>query len=363
MFYVTGGITNPLRMPSTYAYYEGGASGIGIATPRSQELVLNAIDAANTAGVNFQDYDHDNDGFIDGLVIIHAGLGAETGGFGIWSHKFHLPSTISRDGVQIYDYTMNPEEFPGAISPIGVICHEFGHTFGLPDLYDIDYQPETSEGLGNWSIMASGTYNFNGRRPAHFDAWCKARIGFLSLINVTANLDNAVLPAVEYSPVAYKLKNAASQHEYWVVENRRKKGFDLNIPGEGLLIYHVDTLAPANNIDVNRYYVALEQADGDLDLEFTLNNVGDAGDPFPGSTNNREFHDYTTPSDVTNFSAFVYPHIGVMDISNSDSVMYADLDISFSRNWSRSIMMTPWEIMTAISMAAKLSALISPPGT
>ena len=336
-FYVGGGITNWLRMDSSYAYHEGGASGIGSATARSQQLVLNAINKADAAGVNFQDYDNDDDGVIDGLVVIHAGHGAETGQFGIWSHKFHLAGSIGsvvRDNVILYDYTMNPEEFGSSLAPIGVICHEFGHTFGLPDLYDIDYDPPESEGLGRWSLMASGTYNLNGQRPASFDAWCKSQIGFLTLTNVTANMDSVAIPAVEYSPVAYKIQNGTSNPEYWIVENRQRMGFDFNLPGWGLLIYHVDPNAPTqngSNDDPDRYRVGLEQADGNRDLETTLGNTGDGGDPYPGSTNNREFHDLSIPSDVVYKNPSIYPHLGVWDISNSDSIMYADFDISFSR--------------------------------
>jgi M6 family metalloprotease-like protein len=331
-FYIIGQVTNWLRMPSTYAYYVFDTQTAGLPPlGRADILARDAVLAADVAGENFQNFDHDDDGVLDGLVIIHAGRGAETGGYGIWSHKFHLPSQLNIDGVEVFDYTMNPEEFPGAISPIGVICHEYGHTFGLPDLYDIDYSPPGSEGLGVWSLMAAGTYNLNGMRPAHFDAWCKSQIGFLNLINVTNNLDSVALPAVEFSPVAYRLNNAQSSPEYWIVENRQKMGFDLNLPGGGILIYHVDPAVGGSNNNPDRYHVALEQADGNFDLEYTLNNAGDAGDPYPGSSGNREFHDYTTPSDVANYSPFVYPHIGVLDISNSDSIMYADLEISHSR--------------------------------
>lgn len=333
-FYILGGITNWLLMPKTYVYYEGGESGIGSATPRSQELVLNAVDAANTAGVNFQDYDYDNNGVIDGLVIIHAGYGAEAGYFGIWSHKFHLASTVIRDGVSIYDYTMNPEEGFGGISPIGVICHEFGHFLGAVDLYDVVDTTGTSHGLGNWSLMATGNYNGSGRRPAHFDAWSKNRVGFMALTSVTANLNNVAFPEVEYNPIAYRLSNATSNPEYWIVENRQRVGFDLNLPWHGMLIYHVDPAAPTvngSNSDPDRYLVGLEQADGLFQLNYTLNNDGDVGDPYPGSSGSREFHDLTTPSDVVYYNSTVYPHIGVWEISDSDSLMHADLDVSWSR--------------------------------
>ncbi len=45
----------------------------------------------------------------------------------------------------------------------GVYVHEFGHAFGLPDLYDVDY---SSKGVGHWSLMSGGSWNGNlGRYP------------------------------------------------------------------------------------------------------------------------------------------------------------------------------------------------------
>ncbi len=332
-FYVRGGITNWKRMPNTYTYYEGGTSGIGTSTFKSQQMVLSAIDAVNDS-INFQDFDYNQDGAIDGLVIIHAGHGAEAGVFGIWSHKFHLANPVVRDGVTLYDYTMNPEEGFGGISPIGVICHEFGHFLGVPDLYDITDTTGTSHGLGNWSLMATGNYNGNAKKPAHFDAWCKDQIGFLTLTNVSANLNNVQFRPVEFTPTAYRLSNGVSSPEYWIVENRQRIGFDLNLPWPGMLIYHVDPAAPTvngSNSDPDRYLVGLEQADGLSQLNYALNNDGDVGDPYPGSSGNRAFHDLSVPSDEVHYSPGLFPHIGVWEIYNSDTIMFADLDISWSR--------------------------------
>jgi len=332
-FHVIGQVTSWLRMSQTYAYYVGTNNGLPPGG-NGDELARDAVLAANAGGIDFNNFDQDDDGVIDGLVVIHAGHGAETGYYGIWSHKFHLPSTLFPDGVQVYDYTMNPEEFFSSISPIGVICHEFGHFLGAPDLYDITDTTGTSHGLGNWSIMATGNYNGNSRVPAHFDPYCKNIIGFLSLVNVTSNLNNVQIPAVEFSPTAYRLSNITSSPEYWIVENRQRIGFDLNLPWHGMLIYHVDPNAPTvngSNADPDRYLVGLEQADGLFQLNYELNNDGDFGDPYPGSTNNREFHDLSLPSDEVYYAGGVYPHIGVWEISDSDSLMNADLDVSWSR--------------------------------
>jgi len=334
-FVVVGQVTDWLRMPNSYDTYEGGVSGLG---PSGRMLAHDAVIAAMNAGVIFSDFDKNGDGQLDGLVIIHAGLGAERGGFGIWSHKWELISPLLINGIIVNDYTMNPEEQPGSIAPIGVICHEFGHFLGLPDLYDVTDTENTSVGLGNWAVMAIGSFNGNSQSPAHFCAWSKHQAGFLSLIDVNLNLDSVAIPAIEFTPMAYRLVNSVSSPQYWVVENKQRMGFDVSLPAKGLLIYHIDPTAPTingSNSNPFQYRVGIEQADGKQDLEFTLNNAGDGGDPFPGSTVNREFHDKSIPNNALNVTD-IKPKIGVWDITDSDSVMYADFD----REWSRPYIVT-----------------------
>ena len=333
-FYMMGDVFGWYRMPKNYSVYVGGDGG----TAMSQTLANLAIDAAIADGANFQNYDHDNDQQCDGVLIVHAGPGGETvgGDIAIWSHKWNLPGAGRfEDGVRISGYTHNPEEFGGSgLSPIGVFVHEFGHMLGLPDLYDVNGTipsdgPQTSDGLGRWELMATGNYNNSSRKPAHMSAWCKNEIGFLNLTTVTGNLYNAEIPQVETEGVAYKLSNSiAPAAEYWIVENRQKVGFDVGLPGEGLCIYHVDNNATPQNADQFRYFVALEQADGKNELAEEL-NTGDEGDPFPGFEKNRNFHTLTTPNSLSNGGFMT--EIGVWNITDSDSLMYADLDITYSR--------------------------------
>ena len=64
------------------------------------------------------------------------------------------------DSTQIFAYLTIPED-----ARIGVCAHELGHLlFGFPDLYDTD---DTSEGIGNWCLMArrlAGTAAVTSRR-------------------------------------------------------------------------------------------------------------------------------------------------------------------------------------------------------
>ena len=61
-----------------------------------------------------------------------------------------------------------------------------------------------------------------------------------------------------------------------------------------MLIWHIDD-AQQTNTDENHYKVALMQADGKRDMEHNVNR-GDAGDPYPGSSNNRTFNATSNPS-------------------------------------------------------------------
>jgi M6 family metalloprotease-like protein len=97
--------------------------------------------------------------------------------------------------------------------------------------------------------------------------------------------------------------------EYWLVENRRRIGSDVNLNGEGLLVWHVDEEilhAPfLQNDGVGGAVrgLVLEEADGIGQLlmsPFGGGNTGDAGDPFPGTSGNTLFGSLTTPSSIDN---------------------------------------------------------------
>ncbi len=319
-----GQVTNWYRMPQTYAYYVNGQRGFGNYPRNAQHLTEDAVLAADP-DIDFSIYDNDGNGVVDGLFVVHAGAGYEdTGNLNfIHSHAWVTSYRMPVDGVEVYRYSMEPEETGGGqLVRIGVFCHEFGHVLGLPDLYDYDYD---SNGVGMWTIMAGGSWGGGGATPVHFDAWCKYDLGWISPTVVTDPLYNERIDAVEYEPDVYQLFSLGIySQEFFMVENRRREKFDVSIPGDGLLIYHVDESVPNNN-DQTHYKVAVEQADGELDLEH--NRGADNGDPWPGSTDNRTFDDFSTPSAWLYFNG--PSEVAVSDISLSDSSMYADLSVEY----------------------------------
>jgi hypothetical protein len=275
--------------------------------------------------VDFSQYDNNGDGYVDALFVVHAGPGYEdTGNLNfIHSHAWVTSYPMDIDGVIVYGYSMEPEETgSGGLVHIGVFCHEFGHVLGLPDLYDYDYD---SDGVGGWSVMAGGSWGGGGAIPVHFDAWCKVTLGWVVPTTLNENLTHEQIDAVEYNQDIYQLYSlGVFDPQYFLVENRRRQLFDVSLPGEGLLIYHIDEAQPDNN-DQTRYKVAVEQADGEFDLEHYRG--ADNGDPWPGVSDNRTFDDFSTPN------AWLYDYgpseVGVTDISDSDSVMFAELAIMY----------------------------------
>jgi hypothetical protein len=304
--------------------------------------------------------------------VVHTGVGEDYGGGPntIWSHRFSLSNAglapVTNGAVVIDDYIIEPEVQPKGFPALGndligmgVFCHEYGHALGLPDLYDTTY---VSRGVGAWSVMSYGSHNGlvrDGDCPAHFDAWCKAKLGWITPVDYTLNYQNVPFPSAASTPFAAKLwKDGQATRQYFLVENRYTNGYDAALPGHGLLIWHVDETKGVNNDNTDNtqtwypispggapshtnsgnFRVALMQADNLWQLGITnkntnllaqfRQNTGDPGDPFPGSANNRLFGPGTAPNSYAynvgatpGYNSFVT----VSNISDAGPVMTADL--------------------------------------
>ena len=292
--HIVGEVYGWYRMPQDYAYYVDGQRGMGRYPRNAQRMTEDALRAADV--VDFREFDNNDNGVVEALFFVHAGRGAEATGDDdmIHSHAWQVPQNLFLDGRRFRRYAMEPED-----GRIGVFGHELGHSFfGLPDLYDTDYN---SRGIGMWSMMSGGSWGGGGNRPVHFDAWCKQRIGFSIPTPIVRNEENIILEPMELEDdQLITWRDGDWDEEFFLIENRQHIGFDRSLPGSGILIWHID-----ENRDNNRNpwwpgqgrqhnLVALEQADGNYDLEQNRNS-GDAADPFPGSGRNQIFAELTEP--------------------------------------------------------------------
>ena len=285
----------------------------------------------------------DDDGYVDGIAVVYPGC--LSGSNNLWAHQSSLGGNAyvtndlrpNGEYIVVNSYMVCPE-LPGSNtcittdpSPMGLYAHEFGHILGLPDLYDRDDTNGDSEGIGEWCLMASGNWlGWYGDTPAHMSAWCKIQMGWIEPIVSNAQETNVAIAQLATSPTAIKVwEDDYRSSRYFLIENRQQYGFDSNLNGAGLMIYHVNENRTAgfnsfgpNNDNENNKLVDIEAADGNYDLD-NNNNRGDGGDPFPGTSGNVNFNDNTNPSSSRNNG--YQTGISINNISDSDSLMFADI--------------------------------------
>src|SRR5205814_1257389 len=78
-------------------------------------------------------------------------------------------------------------------------------------------------------------------RPVHFSAWCKERLGWIkpTIIDPTVKQKLILSPSTKDRNEYYKVLVRPDGSEYFLLENRQKRGFDTDLPAEGLLIWRV----------------------------------------------------------------------------------------------------------------------------
>lgn len=211
----------------------------------------------------------------DGIFFLYAGDRFKTSRGGLyWPHR----ATVSHQGKR-WPYFICPEG-GSKMANISVMCHEFGHMLGLPDLYARPENPG-SEGVGAWCAMSNQLGN---GRPQHFGAWSKEQLNWIAPCVIDPRVkQKLILRPIEDSPKeCIKVLVRLDGSEYFLLENRRKKGFDHELPGEGLLIWRV-----VQNKPMVEESHGVEGPAGPRLFQSSV--------PYP-SPSNTAFTPYTTPS-------------------------------------------------------------------
>lgn len=329
---VVSEVAGPYMADHEMRYY--GASGFGC-DRNPWDLIREAVQKSDD-DVDFRQFDNDNDGVVDGVHIFYAGYGEEAGGGSdaIWAHSSSISKTV--DGVVVRKYSCSPElrgNYGQSMTHIGVICHELGHVFGCMDYYDTDYSTGGQYlGTGMWDIMGSGSWNGEGSTPAHFNPDVKSRVfGWMNVQTLDGSQDKIEMDAESI----YRI-NTKSSTEYFLLENRRKSGFDVGIPGHGLMIYHATTDGNGSmvgeatnkiNSTHRQSFYPVAAGNSSCYLPETLpesyGNINSASCPFPGTGNNNSFSNGTMPAAVSwDGTSAEY---GIDNIREDGDVVYLDV--------------------------------------
>ncbi|MGA9995952.1 MAG: immune inhibitor A domain-containing protein [Pyrinomonadaceae bacterium] len=254
-----------------------------------------------------------------------------------------------------------------AQNEIGVFAHEFGHAFGLPDLYDTSGR---GEGLGNWCLMAGGAWGGDGQspnQPVQMSAWAKELLGWVTPKDITADTLASISTIEDHADI-YRITISPTQ--YYLIDNLGKKLSNSKLPTAGLQIFQVNQpvvnaglRSNRVNYDPNNYGVDLIEADGLRKLHHP-NFRGGPGDLFPGTTSNTKFDATTNPRYLASgaICQIVAPgdlaRVHVLFTSNSCPLSPSPAQLPGSQNNSANIT-TPQQ---SAATDAKVSDILSNPG-
>lgn len=251
-------VSDIVTLPANREYYGGNDSKGNDLRP--EEMVADACSLAAQAGVDFSIYDGDNDGKVDNVFVFFAGEDEAEGADEncIWSHSWYLFSgaglSVEINGKMIDRYACTSEMtriqdrangklLETRLCGIGTFCHEYGHTFGLPDLYDTDYEENGGWAAGLWgstALMDAGNQNNQGNTPPNFNAVERDILGISNSVLIETDGKFSLSPINTFGEY-YRL-NTNVEDEYFLFECRsNERGtWDEFIGGSGMLVYHID---------------------------------------------------------------------------------------------------------------------------
>ena len=262
--------------------------------------------------------DGNNDGIVDNLTIVLSGTSALGNTHLLWPQRQNYILGDSIQGKRVVSFLMVFDESNGfklgAENPnmplnTGVLCHEMSHNLGTYDLYH-----NAKDGLnpvGVWDLMSN-------IQPVaqHMTAYTKWRychwIDSIPTISTPGTYRLNPIGGDDSTKIAYKIQ-PVGRREYFVIEYRKKEGFDASLPESGLIVYRVNPDLTGGNLAYNGTTRLDEQyifrpggtttSDGDLSrAAFSADNGRTA---FGGAAAQRPFYSDGTEANfaIANISA------------------------------------------------------------
>ena len=311
-------VVGPYTISQNYAYYgENNDANVG-------RMIKEACEAADKDGVDFTNYDNDNDGKVDFVYVLYAGYGEADGGpeETIWPHNWILGNSgvsCTVDGKKISNYACSNEisYFSNLYNGVGTFCHEFSHVLGLPDLYETnnDSQWKGLHTLTEWDILDYGPYNNDGNTPPAYSAYERFFMGWLEP-RVLTDAEYVWLEPLEDGKEAllmcdnntHNLKgNDPNPTMFYIAECRTQTGWDEFLPGKGLLITKINYNATRwKNNKVNN------DSDMGVDIMEAKKNTDDYGKPTDAF-----------PAGAKQWTAYADHEISQIVLQNSGAVTFS----------------------------------------
>lgn len=244
---------------------------------------------------------------IDCVYIVYAGLGQNDGGDGttVWANC-STTGGATLGGKEVRWYTMSGELSPvkikdstiPVVNGLGVICHEFSHSLGLPDMYPTAKSAYLdNQEMEYWDLMDGGEYTHAGFCPTAYTAFEKEQMEWqVDMVTLDSDASVTMTTSTEQGGTAYKIVNPQNDKEYLMLEYIQRKGWNQYLFGNGLLVYHVclpsETLYSSTRLNNTPGYpgMAVVPADGACLSSYIKANENDYGnslygDLFPGTGN------------------------------------------------------------------------------
>jgi len=236
-----------------------------------ENLIKEALTYFDNQGHDFSQYDNDGNGTIDYFVVIWTGPNNGWANFW-WGYQTSFSdSNFKLDGKRLYQtryswqWESNP--YPGTFHPY-VVIHETGHALGLPDYYDYDAAVGPRGGLGGLDMMDANQGDHNCFSKMLLD-WISPQVFNYGTrdfeLNASAITQDALIVMPEFA-------SQAPFDEFFMVQNRFRLENDYYLPGDGLLIWHVDARLSGSSFKYNNSYtehklLRLMEADGQESIE------------------------------------------------------------------------------------------------
>lgn len=243
-------VYDPVKLDKPETYY-GGKNEDNNKDENPWQLVKDALKLVEdqVTGDDIKSFCSDGK-TIDCVYIVYAGLGQNDGGDGttVWANC-STTDGATLGGKEVRWYTMSGELSPvkikngtiPVVNGLGVICHEFSHSLGLPDMYPTEESAYlNNQEMEYWDLMDGGEYTYNGFCPTAYTAFEKEQMGWqVDIKTLDSDASFTMTTSTEQGGMAYKIVNPQNDKEYLMLEYIQRKGWNKHLFGNGLLVYHV----------------------------------------------------------------------------------------------------------------------------